>query len=102
VYPTAGNFIVTTIATNSSGCRDTTIKHIIVYPLPTVTMPGTLTTQVGIPITIPATYTPNTSTYLWAPAATLNCTTCPQPIASPKFNTNYGVSFVDSNGCRNT
>jgi gliding motility-associated-like protein len=32
----------------------------------------------------------------------LNCADCPQPVASTKFNTKYSVTFVDSNGCRNT
>jgi gliding motility-associated-like protein len=101
IYTTAGNFIVTTVATNSSGCKDTVNKHIIVFPLPVVTMPGTITMQAGFPIPIPATYSSNVISYAWLPTTTLSCTTCPQPVASPKFNTNYVVSFVDSNGCKN-
>jgi gliding motility-associated-like protein len=65
-------------------------------------MPGTLTLQAGFPITIPATYSSNVVSYLWSPPDFLSCTNCPQPIASTHFNTTYGVSFVDSNGCRNT
>ena len=101
-YNTAGNFVVNTIATNSTGCADTATKNILVNPLPTVTMPSAITMQAGFPIQIPAVYTPNVWSYTWSPGSTLNCTDCPQPIAGPKFNTNYSVSFVDSNGCRNT
>src|SRR5213075_1716170 len=43
----------------------------------------------------------NTATWQWDPQAGLSCTNCPQPIATPRFNTTYNVLFVDSNGCRN-
>jgi gliding motility-associated-like protein len=102
VYGTAGNFVVSTIATNSSGCKDTAVKNILVNPLPTVTLPSVITMQSGFPVRIPAVYTSNVNSYNWTPATTLNCADCPQPIASPKFNTTYTVSFADSNGCRNT
>lgn len=101
-YTKAGSFAVRAMATNSSGCKDTATKNILVNPLPTVTMPSAITLQVGFTATIPATYTSNVTSWTWSPAATLNCDDCPQPIASPKFNTKYTVSFVDSNGCKNT
>lgn len=101
VYTTAGNFIVTSIATNSSGCKDTATQSILVNPLPTVNMPGQMTIQTGFPVVIPATYTPNTINWLWSPASGLSCTTCPTPEANPKFNTTYQVYFTDANGCSN-
>jgi gliding motility-associated-like protein len=101
-YTSAGNFVVQSIATNSSGCADTSYKNIRVNPLPVVTMPASLTMQVGFPVQIPATYSPNTATWNWQPITGLSCTTCPAPVAGPKFDTRYVVSFVDSNGCRNT
>jgi gliding motility-associated-like protein len=51
---------------------------------------------------IPAIYTPNVWSWTWAPGATLDCTTCPQPTSTAKFNTKYAVAFTDSNGCKNT
>lgn len=101
-YTAAGSFVVTSIATNSSGCADTTTQNITVHPLPTVTLPGQMTVQAGFPVTIPATYSPNTINWQWSPAAGLSCTNCPTPDAGPKFNTNYTVLFTDANGCRNT
>lgn len=101
-YTSAGNFVVTTIATNSSGCKDTARQNIIVYPLPTVNMPGTMTVQNGFPVTIPADYSSNVKSWTWSPATGLSCTNCPDPVAGPKFTTNYSVSFTDSNGCSNT
>jgi len=101
-YNAAGNFTVTTIAVNSSGCKDTAVKNIRVNPLPTVSLPSTLTMQSGFSVTIPAVYTPNVMAWAWLPETNINCSDCPQPIVTPKFNTRYTVSFVDSNGCRNT
>jgi gliding motility-associated-like protein len=101
-YKNAGNFVVTTVATNSSGCKDTATKNIKVNALPTVTMPASITKQAGFPVTLPANYSSGVVNWNWNPAATLDCQTCPKPIADPKFNTNYTVSFVDSNGCKNT
>jgi gliding motility-associated-like protein len=99
-YP-AGNYVVTTIATNSSGCRDTATRNITVNPLPVITTQSPITKIVGVPITLPATYSSGVVSYLWSPAATLDCPTCPNPVATPKFTTNYTVSVTDSNGCVN-
>ncbi len=100
-YVTAGTFSITTVATNSTGCKDTTRQTVYVNPLPVVTMPGQMTIQNGFPVQIPATYSPNTISWLWSPAIGLSCTNCPTPIAGPKFNTFYQVYFTDTNGCSN-
>ena len=100
-YTAAGTFTVNTVATNSDGCADTATKRIVVNPLPVITMPSTLTMQAGFPVQIPATYSSNVATWTWQPPATLSCADCPEPIASPKFDTKYRVDVVDSNGCKN-
>lgn len=41
-------------------------------------------------------------TYNWAPAASLSCSTCPDPIASPIVTTTYTMSVTDSLGCTRT
>ncbi len=101
VYTAAGNFVITTIATNSTGCRDTTRQNIYVNPLPVVNMPGHMIVQNGYPLTIPATFTPITNNWIWSPSTGLSCTNCPQPEAGPKFDTRYLVYFTDANGCSN-
>lgn len=100
-YNVAGTFAVTAIATNSSGCKDTTSQTIYVNPLPTITIPAQMTIQNGFPQTIPATYTPNTVNWIWSPSTGLSCANCPTPLAGPKFNTQYQVYFTDNNGCSN-
>ena len=100
-YNTAGTFTITSIATNSSGCKDTTLQSILVNPLPVITIPGQMTIQLGFPVRIPATYSPNTVSWLWAPSTGLSCSNCATPDAGPKFNTYYQVYFTDNNGCSN-
>jgi gliding motility-associated-like protein len=102
VYTTAGTFMITTIAVNSSGCKDTTRQNVYVNPLPVVNMPGQMTIQNGFPVTIPATYSPNTVSWIWSPSGGLSCANCPTPDAGPKFDTRYQVYFTDANGCVNT
>lgn len=100
-FTVAGNFNVNLVAVNSSGCVDSSIKKLVVHPLPVITLPGNLTKIVGIPLTLPASYSNNVIKYLWTPSSTLSCPDCPQPIATPKFTTTYNISVVDSNGCTN-
>jgi len=37
--------------------------------------------------------------YTWNPASSLNCNTCPSPIANPSANTTYTVVGTDAAGC---
>ncbi|RYZ45700.1 MAG: PKD domain-containing protein, partial [Chitinophagaceae bacterium] len=37
-FPTAGNFIVQTVVTNTSGCADTVTRNLLVNPLPVITI----------------------------------------------------------------
>lgn len=100
-YTTPGTFTITTIATNSTGCKDTTLQTVYVNPLPVITMPGQMTVQAGFPVTIPATYSPNVISWLWSPGMGLSCANCPTPDAGPKFDTRYQVYVTDDNGCTN-
>jgi gliding motility-associated-like protein len=100
-YNTAGRFIIKTIAVNSSGCADTAFQNIIVNPNPLAALPTSITTHVGKPVILPGKYSPNIKTYNWTQEATLSCNNCPQPVASPRFDTKYTVSVIDSNGCKN-
>jgi gliding motility-associated-like protein len=101
-YSTAGSFTVTAVATNSTGCKDTTTQNILINPLPVITIPNQMTIINGYPDTIPATYSPNTISWIWSPATGLSCADCPNPIAGPRVTTFYQVFFTDNNSCSNT
>ncbi|MBI1341460.1 MAG: PKD domain-containing protein [Terrimonas sp.] len=100
-YSASGNFLITAVATNSNGCKDSATKQIRIHPLPTVSMPPELTVIAGTVTSIPAIYSGTMNSYIWTPANDLSCTDCPRPDASPGVNTWYTVAFVDSNGCVN-
>lgn len=101
-YVNPGQFGVQAIATNSSGCADSASQTLTVHALPTATITSPLIKRVAVPLTLPATYSSGIVSYNWTPAATLSCADCPNPVATPKFNTKYDLVVVDSNGCRNT
>ncbi len=100
-YTKEGYSQIRVVAVNSSGCADTAITKLNVYPNPIITVPSTLTTNINTPVKLAAQYSTNIKKYNWKPATDLSCYDCPQPIATPKFNTNYTISVVDSNGCKN-
>lgn len=39
------------------------------------------------------------TTYSWSPSSTLDCSDCPDPIATPSTNTMYIVTGTDASGC---
>ena len=68
---------VTLEASISFGCADTTSTSMTINPDPTIKGPKEITTPVGVPVTIPFTYSPDVTTWAWTPAANLSCTDCP-------------------------
>jgi len=98
----AGTYNVTLRAYVSLGCADTTTSAITVNPNPVIQGPKAISTPVGVPVTIPFTYSPNVSAWAWTPAANLNCTDCPNPAATLIFAQTYSVLVTDSNHCTDT
>jgi gliding motility-associated-like protein len=96
-----GNYTVILIAKVSAGCADTVYSPTTIYPLPSIKGPVEITTAVGVPVTIPFTY-PGDSivSYNWTPATNLDCPTCPNPVATVIFSTEYKVSVTDSRQCQ--
>jgi gliding motility-associated-like protein len=45
------------------------------------------------------TYSGGIISYSWTPVANLSCADCPNPMASPIFNTEYTIVVTDSNDC---
>ena len=97
-----GSYSVSLIASVSIGCSDTTSGTVIVNPNPVIKGPAEITTPVGVPVTIPFTYSNGITTYTWTPAANLSCTDCANPSATLTFNQTYTVMATDSNNCSDT
>jgi len=81
------------------GCSDTTSQSLTILPLPEIKGPKVITTPVGIPVTLPFSYSSNVSTYTWSPSTYLDCTDCPTPVSTPTFNTTYTIKVTDENHC---
>ena len=99
----AGPATVTLRTSVSYGCNDTTSSSFTVYSLPVINGPRQIETPVGIPVTIPFTYGGDSIvTYNWTPTTNIDCPTCPNPVATLIFATEYSVSVTDAHNCAST
>ncbi|MEO5647240.1 MAG: PKD domain-containing protein, partial [Chitinophagaceae bacterium] len=99
IYPVAGTYPVRLVTTNSSGCKDTVDRSVLVHPIPSVIADQDTTLCRGQSYTFSAT---GASTYTWSPASTLSCVNCANPTATPDSATRYIVNGISGFGCINT
>lgn len=97
-YPTAGNYPIRLIATNTRGCKDTVDKTVIIYPLPFINAGADTGICLGTTAQLNAT---GALSYLWLPPSDvlLSCTNCNNPVATPSNNTIFVVEGTTSFGC---
>ncbi|HSY77725.1 MAG TPA: gliding motility-associated C-terminal domain-containing protein, partial [Bacteroidia bacterium] len=88
-----------TVVIANGGCAATDSVKVIVNPMPVGTANGSTTIIAGqnTPITILPVAAGET--YSWSPSASLSCTNCANPTASPIVTTTYYVIITDSGGC---
>lgn len=98
-FSQAGPYTVSLRTFVTFGCSDTTSLPITINPSPVIKGPPEITTPVGIPVTIPFSYSTDVTGYAWTPPADLSCADCPNPSASPTFSTLYSVTVTDINNC---
>lgn len=87
------------IAVNNSGCSDTAYKNIYIHPVPVVSAGNDTTICLNNQASLQASGADN---YTWTPAATLSCSNCVNPIASPTNSIVYSVKGVTVFGCEAT
>lgn len=92
----AGVYNIRLMAENSSGCKDSVSHSAEAYALPNVNAGNDTLACKGSGIRLHATGADN---YAWAPSATLNCLSCPDPVASPVVETTYSVTGATIHGC---
>jgi gliding motility-associated-like protein len=102
VNATAGTYNVKLKASVVIGCSDTTSATFTVNPNPTIKGPKQISTPVGVPVTIPFTYSPDVTTWAWTPQVNLSCTDCGNPSATLTFAQTYTVLVTDTNNCTDT
>lgn len=83
--------------TASNFCGNSVDSILInVNPLPLTTISDDTTILLGNSANLSAT---GGITYSWTPSIGLSCSSCPNPIASPKSTTTYYVKIAGVNGC---
>jgi gliding motility-associated-like protein len=90
------------ITTDIYGCFTVDSIHIIVNPLPTLTVSPYPDTAICEGDTVQLTATSNGIAFLWSPPAGLDNPNSPTPVATPAQTTTYVVYTVDGNACNRT
>jgi PKD repeat protein len=94
VMNSTGNHMAYMAAYNSCGFLHIDSLAVQVDATPSVTLTSTADTVcAGASVNLAAS---GAATYAWSPGATLSCTNCPNPVASPTSTTTYAV--VGTNG----
>lgn len=101
-YPTAGNYAVTLISTNSKGCTDTTVVNVEVSDKPAINLPfrDTLICSIDTLPLIATSATPG-ATFSWTPNYNILNANTGNPLVFPKDTTRYRVTVTES-GCVDT
>jgi gliding motility-associated-like protein len=97
VHPSVSrNYIVT--GTDINGCSDTAQVSISVNPIPVLAASGqSICSGDSVQLAISG-----AAIYSWSPAATLSCSNCSNPFATPASTTTYIITGTDTNGCSDT
>ncbi len=103
-YPLEGDYDVKLVVSSQNGCLDSTIQTVNILPTPIVeTQPGgTICIGESFQLIAAITANPGGATIAWDNAATLSCTDCLTPLASPIVTTTYTVTATSQSGCFTT
>jgi len=98
-YGAPGKYNVKLLAVSALGCRDSVERDITIHkPIELNTGGDTIICLKDSAQLFPS----GGVSYLWSPGATLSCTQCNNPFASPEKKTTYTVISTDVNGCHDT
>jgi gliding motility-associated-like protein len=100
VYPTT-NTEYTVVGTDTNGCSNTATQILLVNPLPPVAINGGVTSVIlnlGQSVTLNAS---GALTYSWT-SGNVNCDSCASNTETPIANTQYCVTGIDINGCKDS
>jgi gliding motility-associated-like protein len=97
IYNTAGNYIVSVVATNINGCKDTAIQNITINALPNTNAGNDASLCLGATLQLQAS---GAIKYQWiTPTNFLSCTNCSNPVTSSPDDITYLVRGTDAIGC---
>ncbi len=86
----------TVLATDSNGCAAVDSIDVVVYPLPDLSMSSDTTICRGTSATVSAR---SSSVVHWSPDASLSCSDCDSPTASPASSRTYYARATGAGGC---
>ena len=98
-YNQAGTYTVKLIGRTPNGCNDSITKNVTVEEVIIHINMGDDTICEGSKTLLVAS---GASTYVWSPASSLSCSTCPQTLAYPDTTTIYTVIGTSAQGCEGT
>lgn len=92
--------VYTVRGSDAKGCfTSSQTSRIVVYAYPTVALGSDIKIAAGTPVTLQPVMTGPATRFQWSPAAGLNCTDCPNPVAKPKVTTSYKLTVSNEGGC---
>lgn len=90
------------IGYDSAGCfYDTGYVKLTVYNFPTIDAGADKTIPVGSGTELKLAVSDDVKYIQWQPATGLSCTSCSNPVASPKQTTSYRITVTNQGGCVN-
>ena len=96
-FSNPGTYDIKLLAINdTTGCRDSLIRELVVHPLPEITLTDDDNLCLGDSLQLLAT---GGLTYAWSPSVGLSNPNIANPVAKPDSTTDYTVLVTDSNGC---
>jgi gliding motility-associated-like protein len=101
LYADSGKYNISLAVSNSTyGCKDTTVKKVIIYALPVVTAVGDTICK-DHKVSLYATKNSNYK-YAWLPGSELNSSTVYNPNLTGTQSETFTVTVTDTNNCTNT
>jgi gliding motility-associated-like protein len=88
--------VILLVQDSAKSCADADTMSFEVFPQPALELTNDTTICRYDQVQLQATGGVN---YQWAPAASLSCTNCPNPLATPPSSTTYTVTATNSQGC---
>ena len=103
-FPTTTTTYTITV-TDVNNCQHTDSILVLVYPLPTFTLPDSIEKCFGDTVTLgPPNFTGAAGTppytYQWTPPTNLSCTNCPAPTHTGTTSQIYTLIVTDANNCQ--
>lgn len=98
-YTNPGDYMVSLIGTNSTGCADTVLWPAHSYPMPVVKARQDATICLNSTATLQAS---GADTYSWTPETALSCASCATTLAAPPDNITYYLLGQTQYGCSGT